>query len=248
MTALDLSGFFLRSLFVMSSLNFKRMQNLGFAYAILPLVRNMNGNKERIAAFVRRQLDYFNTHPYLSGAVLGAVIRLEEKEDAVDSAGQAATTKLKESLMGPYAAIGDNFFWGSLRPLAGIVAAILAYEGFVWAPFVFLLIFDPLHLWIRWRGFLEGYRKGREGFAYIQSWDLPRRARCLRWISLTILGVAAGLLIARMDLFPGSFWPRQGANIAVLTAVLAAFLSMRRGMSPLVILYALTAVCAVVMP
>jgi len=243
----DLSGFFLRSLFVMSSLNFMRMQNLGFAYAILPLTRGMDENKKRIAAFLQRQLEYFNTHPYLSGAVLGATIRLEEEEDPVAPATQSATTQLKKSLMGPYAAIGDNFFWGSLRPLAGIITAILAYEGFIWAPFVFLLIFDPLHLWIRWQGFLEGYRQGRQGIAYIQSWNLPRLAHWLRWVSLIILGVITGLISADMQLYPGQFWPRQGVNIAVAAAVLLIYFAMRRGLSPLLILYALTAVCMVVM-
>lgn len=243
----DLPGFFLRSLFVMSSLNFRRMQNLGFAYAILPLTRNMDENKERIVAFLQRQLEYFNTHPYLSGAVLGATIRLAEEEDAVAPTDQTATTKLKKSLMGPYAAIGDNFFWGSLRPLAGIIAAILAYEGFIWAPFVFLLIFDPLHLWIRWQGFLEGYRQGWRGIAYIQSWKLPLLAHYLRWVSLIILGVMTGLLTADIHLFPGQFWLRQGVNIAVLAAVLLVYIAVRRGLSPLLIFYVLTAVCLVVM-
>ena len=241
----DLSGFFLRSLFIMASLNFRRMQNLGFTYAISPLSGLRKESRENCVAFLLRHLEYFNTHPYLSGAVLGSTIRLEE-EDTAAAAREAAVAKLKKSLMGPYAALGDSFFWGSLRPLAGVTAAILAYEGCIWAPFAFLLLFNPLHLWIRWKGFLEGYRQGWQGIVYIQSWDLPRRARYLRRGSLVILGLATVLLAEEIQtLSLDTLWLREGATIVVPAAVLISYYAVSRGLSPLLILYAMTAVCMV---
>ncbi|MCK9196482.1 MAG: PTS system mannose/fructose/sorbose family transporter subunit IID [Syntrophales bacterium] len=245
MKASDLAGFFLRSLFIMASLNFRRMQNLGFAFAILPLARRMGKDKKSISSFLARHLEYFNTHPYLSGAILGSVIRLEAANGHHDQTSDIS--RLKKTLMGPYAAIGDSFFWGSLRPLAGITAAAIAYQGSVWGPFVLLLIFDPLQLWIRLKSFLEGYRHGWQGITYIQSWDLPRLARFIRWGTIFCLALAAACLgqgIANAHL---EIWMQPLVSITVLTAVLLSFLAMERGMSPLTVLYGMTAGCVALM-
>ncbi|MFA5180213.1 MAG: PTS system mannose/fructose/sorbose family transporter subunit IID [Syntrophales bacterium] len=245
MKASDLAGFFLRSLFIMASLNFQRMQNLGFAFAILPLVRGRGKDGKDISPFLVRHLEYFNTHPYLSGAVLGSVIRLETDRGNHDQS--ADISRLKKSLMGPYAAIGDSFFWGSLRPLAGATAAVMAYHGSVWGPFVLLLLFDPLQLWIRLKGFIEGYRHGWQGITYIQSWNLPRLGRFMRWGTIFCLSIAAaccGRGIAAA--YPG-IGMQPLFSIAVLAAVILSFLAMERGLSPLTILYGMTAGCVALM-
>jgi len=243
----DLSGFFLRSLFIMASLNFTRMQNLGFAYAILPLSRFSGRERRKSPALLLRHLEYFNTHPYLSGAVLGAVVRLEEDDGGNDAARGAEATRLKRSLMGPYAAIGDNFFSGSLRPFAGVAAVMLAYEGVLWASPVFLLIFTPLHLWIRLRGFLESYRQGWQGFVYIQSWNLPRLAGYLRRVVLALLAAAAVFVGADLQQFAVPNLPRPVSGVVVLAVVLLSYYAVNRGLSPLIILYGMTAVCLLIL-
>jgi len=241
----DLTGFFLRSLFIMASLNFQRMQNLGFAFAILPLARRMGKDETIISSFLIRHLEYFNTHPYLSGAVLGSVIRLEADNGHHDQTPDIS--RLKKSLMGPYAAIGDSFFWGSLRPLAGITAATIAYQGYAWGPFVLLLLFAPLHFWIRLKGFIEGYRHGWQGITYIQSWDLPRLARFMRRGTIFCLSIAAACLGREIaNVHPG-IWMQPLVGMAVLAAILLSFLAMERGLSPLAILYVLTAGCVALM-
>jgi mannose PTS system EIID component len=245
MKASDLAGFFLRSLFIMASLNFQRMQNLGFAFAILPLSRRMGKDEKSISSFLLRHLEYFNTHPYLSGAVLGSVIALEGDNG---HPGQIADiSRLKKSLMGPYAAIGDSFFWGSLRPLAGIAAAAMAYQGYAWGPFVLLLLFAPIHLWIRLKGFIEGYRHGWQGITYIQSWDLPRLARFIRWGTILCLSIAAACLGREIANAYSGIWMQPLVGIAALALVLLSFLAMERGLSPLAILYGMTAGCVALM-
>jgi mannose PTS system EIID component len=241
----DLAGFFLRSLFITASLNFRRMQNLGFAFAILPLVRGMGRDEKNISSFLVRQLEYFNTHPYLSGAVLGSVIRLEAGNG--HDSQPSDISRLKKSLTGPYAAIGDGFFWGSLRPLAGITAAAVAYQGSVWGPFVLLLLFNPLHIWIRLKGFIEGYRHGWQGITYVKSWDLPRLARFMRWGTIFCLAVAAACLGQGIaDAYSG-IWMQPLVSIAVLAAVLTSFLAVERGLSPIAIIYGMTAGCVALM-
>jgi hypothetical protein len=60
-----LLGIFLRSLTIQVSFNFWRMQNLGFAFAMLPMIRQQDGDRMRIAASLANHLQMFNTHPYL---------------------------------------------------------------------------------------------------------------------------------------------------------------------------------------
>lgn len=212
---------------------------MGFAFAILPLIQRMGKDEKSISSFLVRHLEYFNTHPYLSGAVLGSVIRLEAANGHHDHTSEIS--RLKKSLMGPYAAIGDSFFWGSLRPLVGIAAAAIAYQGSVWGPFVLLLLFDPLQIWIRLKGFLEGYRQGWQGITYIQSWNLPRLARFMRWGTVFCLAVAAAWLGQGIANAYSGIWMQPLISIAVLTAVVLSFLAMERGLSPLAILYGMTA-------
>ena len=108
---------FFRSPTIQVSFNFWRMQNLGFAFAMLPLIRHRKGDQIRVAAFLSSHLQMFNTHPYPASPVIGAVVRIEEEgrtPEAVD---------LKKALMGPYAAIGDSFFWGALRSFSAVEMA-----------------------------------------------------------------------------------------------------------------------------
>ncbi len=123
---------FLRSLTIQASFNFKRMQNLGFAFTMLPLLRKQN--PQWIVDSRNNHLQMFNTHPYLTAGVIGSVIRLEADGDKLEA------DHLKKAVMGAYAAIGDSFFWGSLRLCSAVGAVILAYHGYLLAPLVFMLL------------------------------------------------------------------------------------------------------------
>jgi PTS system mannose-specific IID component len=167
------------------------MQNLGFAMAVIPVIREWNLSVKEAAGLLTRHLQMFNTHPYFTGPVLGSVVRLEEKSGG----GEVSDSiMIKQSLMGPYAAIGDTFFWGALRPFAAIVACVLAYAGYLVAPLAFLLLYTPAHLWVRLKGFIEGYKRGKQGIEFIRMMDLPRIAVRIRWISLIVLAGPAAFL------------------------------------------------------
>ncbi len=163
----DLINVFLRSLFIQASLNFRGMQNLGFAFAMAPVAERFGDDKPRVAGFLTRHLQSFNTHPYLAASVIGAVVRIEEGLDAGDDGAEVVT--LKNVLMGPYAAIGDSFFWGALKPFAAISGVLMAVQGFLLAPLLFFFLYTPAHLWVRIKGFREGYRRGEKGIEFFPS-------------------------------------------------------------------------------
>lgn len=161
------------------------MQNLGFAYAMIPLFRERKLPENDLEALLIRHLQMFNTHPYLSAPLIGSVVRMEEERQS--GTDGSAVVAVKESLTGPYAAIGDTFFWGALRPCAGIISIFLAWMGWILAPLAFVLIYTPAHIWIRAKGFVEGYRRGKQGIEFVRRMELPRIASRIRWLSLVVL-------------------------------------------------------------
>lgn len=225
---------FLRSFFIQTTLNFRRMQNLGFTMAITPLIRELELQPENSEKMLTRHLQLFNTNPYLSASVIGSVVRLEEEQK--DNDDDSDVLLIKQSMMGSYAALGDIFFWGALRPFAAITAVVLSYMGLMLAPVAFLLIYTPAHVWIRLNGFIEGYRGGKKGFEFIRSLDLPSVSVKIRWVALFVLAVSIIWL-------PGfGYWSITitSAIITKLTAfatVLLCLLLIKNGLSQIYIIY-----------
>ena len=105
------------------------MQNIGFAYCMMPALKKLySGDDLKQAA--KRHLEFFNTHPYLAASLLGASIRIEE-DIAAGTRSPDDVRTFKRVMMGPMAAIGDSFFWASLRPfvaawtIMGVLSGIL---------------------------------------------------------------------------------------------------------------------------
>jgi len=233
---------FLRSLFIQSAWNFWRMQNLGFAFAMIPSIRFLGRDSEEKSRMLCRHLESFNTHPCMSGPIIGSVMRVEEDLCLGGNCDEA--DRVKKALMAPYAAMGDSLFWGSLKPMAGIVAALLALKGFVAAGIVLLLLYNPLHLWIRLKGFLEGYRKGKDGVDFIRGMNLPRLSGMIRWMSVLALGGLAWA-VSGMPVFISAVPAGVVHKAAALGVVLVCFWMIRKGVSALSILYGASAVMLV---
>ena len=226
----------LRSLTIQASFNFKRMQNLGFTFTMLPQLRNYD--PQRVIHSLASHLQMFNTHPYFTAAVVGSIVRLEEEGDTLEA------DHLKKAVMGPYAAIGDSFFWGALRLFSAVGAVLLAYQGYLLAPLAFLLLYNPAHVWVRINGFFEGYRRGRNNIHFIKGLDLPRLTGRIRLLSLILTGILAAV-VAEMAYRPLDILPEIPGKAVALTLILLCFLGIRKGIAPLLILYGTALVCMV---
>ena len=212
------------------------MQNLGFLFSLLPLTSLWEGKSERFKLFLVRHLQSFNTHPYMSGPILGAVARVEEASaEAVKNGTEAE--HLKTALMGPYAALGDSFFWGALRPFAAVVSILLALKEFLLAPFAFLILYNPAHLWIRIRGFIEGYHHGKDSVDFIRLLDLPRLTARIRWISLGGLARMAAVISGYLETsalgLPLLFFTR----VILVAHVLLCYWGIKKRISQVLMLY-----------
>ncbi len=233
-----LSEIFLRSLTMQASFSTWRMQGLGFAFTMLPRIRRENADPAGIAAAFSRHLQMFNTHPYLASAVIGSVVKIEEEGDP------EGADHFKRSVMGPYAAIGDAFFWGALRSLAAAASVFAALMGAPMAPWAFLLIYSPAHLWVRGKGFWEGYRRGKGGIDFVRGLNLPALTARIRAGSLVLVAVLAAWATEsarRPADLQGEILLKAGA----LLFTMLCYWGIRKGISSVKILYGMTLLCVV---
>ncbi|MCK4536601.1 MAG: PTS system mannose/fructose/sorbose family transporter subunit IID [Desulfuromonadales bacterium] len=183
---------FVRSFLLQTSWNFERLQNLGFLFMILPGLRIIYGSRipEEV---LERHKDYFNTHPYFAPMVAGATLRMEATLAAGEDP-QVDISSFKKMVMAPFAAIGDSLFWGGVRPLAAIIALFMAAQGSLWAPLVFLALFNLPHLVCRGGGLLLGYFGGLRAIESIQKFHLPDLSVRCKEGSIILLGVMCAYL------------------------------------------------------
>ena len=208
------------------------MQNVGFAYSLIPLVGELGEDKKRISGILARHILPFSSHPYLTGAIIGSVARLEESCGDRDC---PEAVRLKETLMAPYAAAGDPFFWGGLKPFSSVAGVILALEGVLFAPLFFLMAYNSIHIWIRFKGFIEGYRDGRGGIGFLTGVDLPGKTRMLKWGTIFFLALLGAVFVnSPFPLIDLAWGITMGGTLALI--LLCAWVT-GKGISPLGVLY-----------
>ena len=69
-----------RHQFLQGSWNYERMQNGGWCYSIIPAIKKLYSNKEDQIAALKRHMEFYNTHPYVSSPVMGVTLALEEEK------------------------------------------------------------------------------------------------------------------------------------------------------------------------
>ncbi|HLL83762.1 MAG TPA: PTS system mannose/fructose/sorbose family transporter subunit IID [Longimicrobium sp.] len=202
---------FLRSFFLQASWNPQGMQNLGLAYALYPALKHLYPEPEQRIAAVRRHLVFFNTHPYVAAAIVGGVLHHEERI-ARGEEGVERVVAFKAALMGPLAAVGDGFFWLSLKPAAGALCAALVPWLHAWAAVLFLFIYNLVHFTLRARLYRTGLRMGDRLVEVVARANLPVWGGRLR----TVAAGASGALGAHLALKFGDY--QHGSGLGPLLA------------------------------
>ena len=151
-----------RSTFLQGSWNYERMQNLGWAYSLIPAIKKLYTKKEDQAAALERHLEFFNTHPYVAAPILGVTLALEEEKANGAAIDDAAIQGVKIGMMGPLAGIGDPVFWFTVRPILGALGASLALSGSILGPIIFFFAWNAIRMAFLWYTQELGYKAGSE--------------------------------------------------------------------------------------
>lgn len=79
----DMRSVFWRSFPLQASFNYERMQNVGFCYSLLPVLKRLYPEKKEASEALKRHLSFFNTTPQLVTFITGACIAMEEENKKV---------------------------------------------------------------------------------------------------------------------------------------------------------------------
>lgn len=175
LTKKDLNKCYIRlSLWGETSLNFERMQGIGFCNAMIPALKKLYTTKEDLSEALKRHLQFFNTELMFGNLIFGPTIALEEeKAENPDKIPDELITSFKTGTMGPVAAKGN------MISIAIMLALFAAFE--VTAYLLFRL----------------GYKTGRMSFTKImKSGKLDELLDSANILGMFMMGVLSSNLVS----------------------------------------------------
>ncbi len=161
---------FMRSMTLDSGWNYERQQNMNFCYMMIPVLKRLYGNdKEKMAAALKRHLEFMACTPHIVTFLAGIMTAMEEENAQNPDFDSSSLSAIKTSLMGPMAGIGDSLIWGTLLTIAVGVGTSFASGGSLLGPLLFFLIINIPCFILRHYGLRAGYRSGTKFFMSAQK-------------------------------------------------------------------------------
>ena len=209
----QLKSVFWRSFALQGAFNYERMQNVGYMYSMLPVIKKLYRNKEDQAAAITRHLEIFNTTPAVVPTIMGISAAMEEENANNPAFDVQSINAVKASLMGPLAGIGDSIFWGTVRIIAAGIGVSIAKDGNLFGPLLFLVLYNLPNILVRIFGLKLGYQVGVNSLDHIQKEGLMDKIMAVA----TIVGlcVVGGMVATMLNITTPLKWNISGAEIVV---------------------------------
>ena len=149
-----------RTLYIQGTWNYERMLALGYTSCIIPLIEREFDSREQARDFLKQNLQFFNTHPYMASWIIGATIRMEEDGLNGSAINPVQKDRLKRRMSEFLGAIGDRLFWSLLKPLTALIGVAATFFSPGFGVIAFLVLYNVPHFYARIRGLARGYAKG----------------------------------------------------------------------------------------
>ena len=198
LTKKDLNKCYIRlSLWGETSLNFERMQGIGFCNAMIPALKKLYTTKEDLSEALKRHLQFFNTELMFGNLIFGPTIALEEeKAENPDKIPDELITSFKTGTMGPVAAIGDTIHWGTAWTLGMALIVSMAAKGNMISIAIMLALFAAFEV-TAYLLFRLGYKTGRMSFTKImKSGKLDELLDSANILGMFMMGVLSSNLVS----------------------------------------------------
>ncbi len=193
---------FFKSFFLQALWNFERLQNIGFLFVLKPFVDKVYPDRERRKEALIRHTGFFNTHPYMANIIIAITANAEKEISENEGTGKELPdiNFIKSVMAGPLAAIGDSFFWGTLRPFTAFLSIFLVIlfsrvldPSYSWiVPLSFLFTYNCVHIPVRYWLFFISLKLDKEMLAVISKLEIKFLGDVARY---------AGLLLVLASLF-----------------------------------------------
>lgn len=163
--------------------------NIAFAYAMIPVLRELYPEKERMSAALKRHLTYYNVTNQCMTLNLGIAAAMEEEAARDESFDPDIIASTKVAVMGPISGIGDAFFWGTFKIIATAIGTSLAMGGSPLGPILFLLLYNVPAFATRIGLMKVGYGVGTRFISEMASGGLmPKVMRAATILGLFVVG------------------------------------------------------------
>ncbi|MBU2550932.1 MAG: PTS system mannose/fructose/sorbose family transporter subunit IID [Proteobacteria bacterium] len=210
-----------RSFFLQAAWNNRGQQNLGLASALLPALEKIHSRGiSDLTDALNRALKPFNTQPYMSGPVLGALIKVEELGPDQGFTPERID-RFRNVLAAAFAAVGDAFFWNALLPAAAVTAMFWSVLNEWIGLIVFLAFYNLAPLSIRIGGVWLGYRYGTGVVTVMERLALPVQALRVRLFVAGALGALGAWIlvnVAPADWSRTDFWSVSLVSVVLILA------------------------------
>ena len=160
LTKSDINKVFWRSFTVNASFNYERQMSQGAQYALSPILQKLYPDKKELGEALQRHAEFFNTTPMLCPFIFGITAAMEEENATQEDFDSNTINSVKAGLMGP---------------LAGGIACSLALTGNLFAPFLFLLLFNIPNVLVRYFGCHWGYNSGMKALNRFEELGLTEK-------------------------------------------------------------------------
>lgn len=195
LTKKDINRVAWRSMLLQASFNYERMQASGWLYGLLPALKKIHTNKRDLARAMKGHMGFFNTHPFLVTFVIGIILAMERSKQDVNS---IQSTKI--AVGAPLGGIGDAMFWLTLLPICGGIGASLALQGSILGAVVFILLFNVVHLGLRFGLAHYAYRMGVAAIPLIKA-NTKKVGHAASIVGMTVIRLKTIFGIACSSLF-----------------------------------------------
>ncbi len=204
--SLLLSG--LKLNFLQASWNFERLQNIGFLFSIINILKIIyKNNIEGLKGAIKRHIEFFNTHIFFSSAVLGMVSRLEEDIDNSDPEKKNKEIEnAKIGVMGPLAAIGDSIFWSAIKPFALLSGIGYTYlmgfsaESLIGGSITSIIIYNLPRIFVKYYLLIESYYNYQKLFSLLQNIKFQHLIKVIKITGMILLGITTAGYLYKKDL------------------------------------------------
>lgn len=182
-----------------SAWSYERMQNVGFAWSLMPALKKLYGEGEKFNQALTRHMAFFNTEMTIGSPIIGATLAMEEQKAKGEDVPDDLIDAIKTGLMGPMAALGDSLYGATLNALLLSTCMGIAMDGNPVGPIVYLVAWIALTLVISFWGVRFGYKQGTNimDSELFSEGTISKVTNALSVLGLVVIGgLAAGFVTA----------------------------------------------------
>ncbi len=229
--------------FLQASWNFERLQNIGFLFSIINILKIIyKNNIEGLKVAIKRHIEFFNTHIFFSSAVLGMVSRLEEDIDNSDPEKKSKEIEnAKIGVMGPLAAIGDSIFWSAIKPFALLSGIGYTYlmgfsaDSLIWGAITSIIIYNLPRIFVKYYLLIESYYNYQKLFFLLQNIRFQHLIKVIKITGMILLSIITAGYLYKKDLNLISLRPIDNFLLIIIFILIIMALKRKTAISSILI-------------